>query len=226
MFDDGKGLCHGRFKIPTLQGAMLATALNALASPKRSDAIQRETTDQDGAPLQRTAPEILGQAFGELIERYPVKKLPRTGGGLATVLVTIPLEVLQGRLGVATLSTGGQITAGAARRLACHHGLIPQVLGSRSEPLDQGRRVRLHTEPQRIAMIARDRTCAAEGCTIPAAWCHAHHTVPWAHGGHTTVKDGRLLCPRHHRLVHHPGYTTEYLPTGTTRITKLTRRRH
>jgi hypothetical protein len=36
------------------------------------------------------------------------------------------------------------------------------VLGSKSELLDQGRKVRLHTEPQRIAMIARDRTCAAE----------------------------------------------------------------
>ena len=36
--------------------------------------------------------------------------------------------------------------------------------------------------------------------------CHAHHNTPWAHGGHTSVKDGRLLCPRHHSYAHNPKY--------------------
>lgn len=220
MVDDGEGTCHGRFKISSLHGAMLATALNALASPKRPDAIAREVTTDDGSAVERTAPEVLGKAFVELIERYPTKKLPRTGGGLATVLVMIPLDVLEGRLGVATLSTGGHISEGAARRLACHHGLIPQVLGSKSEPLDQGRRTRLHTEQQRIAMIARDETCTAEGCTIPAAWCHAHHRVPWSRGGRTSVADGRMVCPRHHTLLHQPRFTAEYLPNGKIRIAR------
>jgi hypothetical protein len=229
MYDDGNGTCHGRFRIPTLHGAMLATALNALASPRRPDAIARELPDThetdshgdpEGALVQRPTPEILGQAFTELLERYPTKKLPRTGGGLATVLVTIPLEVLEGRLGVATLSTGGHLIAGAARRLACSHGLIPQVLGARSEPLDQGRRTRLHTEPQRIAMAARDKTCTAEGCATPASWCLAHHRVPWAQGGRTSVKDGRMVCPRHHTMIHHPDHAAEYLPSGKIRITR------
>jgi hypothetical protein len=191
-----------------------------LASPRRPDAIEREVTNEDGTFVQRGTPELLGQAFVELIERYPAKNLPRTGGGLATVLVMIPLSVIQDGLGLATLSTGGTITVGAARRLACHHGLIPQVLGSRSELLDQGRKVRLHTEPQRIAMIARDRTCAAEGCTIPAAWCHAHHRVPWSRGGRTSVADGRMVCPRHHTMIHQPRFTADYLPNGKIRLTR------
>ncbi len=226
MYDDGKGICHGKFKIPALEGAMLATALNALTSPTRPDAIAREVPDPDdpddpeGPMVQRAAPEILGQGFVELIHRYPAKKLPKVGGGLATVLVMIPLETLEGRLGVATLSTGGQLTAGATRRLACHHGLISQVLGSKSEPLDQSRRVRLHTEPQRIAMAVRDKTCTAEGCTVPASWCHAHHVIPWSRGGKTSVKDGRMVCPRHHTLLHHDNYTADYLSTGKIRITR------
>jgi hypothetical protein len=170
--------------------------------------------------VQRTAPELMGQAFCELLERYPVKKLPRTGGGLATVLVTIPLETLETGLGVATLSTGGNITAGAARRLACHAGIIPQVLGSKSEVLDQGRRSRLHTESQRIALATRDGGCTAEGCTIPAAWCHAHHNTPWSRGGRTSVADGRLLCPRHHTLIHRPGHLHTTLPDGRVRISR------
>ena len=220
LFDDGNGTCHGRFRIPSVHGAMLASALNALASPKRPDAIARDVADEDGSSVRQAAPEIIGQAFVELIERFPSKKLPRTGGGLATVLVMIPLEVLEGRLGVATLSTGGHVSAGAARRLACYQGLIPQVLGSKSEPLDQGRRVRLHTESQRIALMSRDRTCTAEGCTTPAAWCHAHHRVPWSRGGSTTVADGRMVCARHHTMIHQPRFTADYLPNGKIRLSR------
>ena len=220
MVDDGAGLCHGKFRIPSLQGAMLSTALAALTSPKRPDAIEREITGEDGAAVERSTPELLGQAFVELIDRYPTKKLPRAGGGLATVLVTIPLSVIEEGLGVATLSTGGHITVGAARRLACHHGIIPQVLGPKSELLDQGRKTRLHTEPQRIAMISRDKTCAAEGCSIPAAWCHAHHRYPWSEGGRTSVTDGRMVCPRHHSMIHKPGFVADYLPNGKIRLSK------
>ena len=223
LIDDGRGTCHGSFKIPTLHGAMLAAALDALTSPTRPDAIARQIPDphDPGGPLlDRTAPELLGQAFVELIERYPTKKLPRTGGGLATVLVTIPLAVLTEGLGVATLSTGGQVSEGAARRLACTAGIIPAVLGTKSEPLDVGRRNRLHTETQRIAMTLRDKHCTAEGCTVPAARCHAHHNTPWSLGGSTSTREGRLLCPRHHTLIHKPGHHHTVLPDGAVRITK------
>ncbi len=222
MVDDGQGTCHGKFKIPALQGAMLATALNALASPRRPDPIDREMPDPEDPDqtVVRPTAEILGEAFGELIDRFPTKKLPKTGGGLATVLVTIDLAVLEGRLGVATLSTGGQVTAGAARLLACRHGLIPQVLDSDSVILDQGRRIRFHTESQRVAMAARDKTCTAEGCTIPASWCHAHHRVPWSAGGRTSVKDGRMVCARHHTMLHRPDYAAEYLPNGKIRLNR------
>jgi hypothetical protein len=99
------------------------------------------------------------------------------------------------------------------------------VLGSRSQVLDLGRRVRFHTKAQRIAIAHRDRHCTALGCTVPAAWCHVHHTTPWSRGGKTTVKDGTLLCPRHHTMVHHPDHQTTYEPDGRTRITRTSRRR-
>ena len=35
------------------------------------------------------------------------------------------------------------------------------------------------------------------------AFCHAHHDeTPWSRGGGTSVEKGRLLCPKHHRLIH------------------------
>ena len=72
-------------------------------------------------------------------------------------------------------------------------------------------------------MAARDKTCTAEGCTIPASWCHAHHAIPWSKGGKTSVKDGRMVCPRHHTMIHRPDYTADYLPTGKIRITRRRR---
>ena len=39
---DGHGSIHGRFKVPTLVGEMLRTALHALANPSRPDPIPRQ----------------------------------------------------------------------------------------------------------------------------------------------------------------------------------------
>ncbi|HET7533974.1 MAG TPA: HNH endonuclease signature motif containing protein, partial [Nocardioidaceae bacterium] len=74
-------------------------------------------------------------------------------------------------------------------------------------PLHLGHERRLHNKHQRIAIELRDGpTCALDGCDIPAAWCHAHHVVPWSQGGQTTLDDGILICPHHHNLAHHPNW--------------------
>ena len=145
LFDDGNGTCHGTFRIPSLHGAMLTVALEALASPKRPDLIRREEPvdpdDADAGFRARSSPEVLGEAFCQLLERFPVKKLPKAGGGLVTVLVTMELDRLLAGLGTATMSTGDYVSAGQVRRLACASGIIPAVLGSKSQLLDLGRKV-------------------------------------------------------------------------------------
>jgi hypothetical protein len=103
------------------------------------------------------------------------------------------------------LDNGDRVSAATARRLACEAGIIPVVLGGKSQVLDLGRSRRYHSKAQRVAIAMRDRHCTAQGCDAPPALCHVHHDIPWALGGRTSVKDGRLLCPRHHRAVHDPG---------------------
>jgi hypothetical protein len=39
------------------------------------------------------------------------------------------------------------------------------------------------------------------------------------------VANARLLCPRHHTLIHHPDYTATTTDTGRIRLTKITHRR-
>lgn len=119
-----------------------------------------------------------------------------------------------GGVAAASLDTGARITAGEARRLACGAGIIPAVLGGASEVIDLGRTRRSHTKAQRVALGLRDKGCTADGCDLPPAACHAHHDEPWSAGGSTNLEDGRLLCHRHHRLIHDTHYDTTHLPHG------------
>lgn len=202
MVDDGHGRCHGRFILPTLAGAMLSQHLLALANPRRHD----DVTLKDDSGQWRSMPERLGTAFTEYIERYPADHTPQSGGIAATVVVTMTLDTLMGGLAAAALDNAERISAADARRLACEAGIIPAVLGHRSQVLDLGRKARFHTSVQRVALGLRDGGCTAQGCSLPPAACHAHHDQPWSRGGGTTVQQGRLLCSRHHRLAHRPDY--------------------
>jgi hypothetical protein len=142
----------------------------------------------------------------EYVERYPEDRTPQTAGVSATVVVTMTLEQLLADNGTAQLDDGTRMSAGQARRLACEAGIVPAVLGTGSRPLDLGRRTRLFTKAQRIALGLRDGGCTARGCETSASGCHAHHDDPWSRGGLTDLTNGRLLCPRHHRLAHDSRY--------------------
>ncbi len=69
-------------------------------------------------------------------------------------------------------------------------------------------------------MNIRDKECTDRGCTMPAAFCEAHHEVPWSEGGRPTSTTARLLCPFHHHRAHDPGWNTNYHPNGSTTFTR------
>ena len=199
--DDGHGLCHGRFTLPTPVGAMLKQAVLAINAPRHRH--------------HSGTPKGLGHAFCEYVTRYPADRLPQAGGVDAAVVVTMTLENLLGDSQTpALLDTGDPITADQARQLACEAGIIPMVLGGKSKILDLGRKKRLYDRHQRIAIRHRDQHCTSHGCEWPAAMCHVHHNTPWSRGGNTNLADGRLLCPRHHTYAHNPKYQMKTIPNG------------
>lgn len=217
LFDNGDGTHSGRFKIGDVHAAILRKALEAFTSPshRRAQKVRRPSR-----------PELLGQAFGELLERIDPVRLPRSGGVNATVVVTLDYDTLVTGLGSAELDTGQRISAGLARRLACQAGVIPAVLrplvDGRSVVLDMGRKRRLFTEHQRIALGLEQGGCTAESCDRPAAWSHAHHDLPWSRGGGTDLANGRLLCPFHHSRAHSADYRLTPLPDGRVRFHRRT----
>jgi hypothetical protein len=209
-YGDGSTLI--RIKVPDATADRLVTYLDAYSSPRKA-----------GYEGELSHDQRLGQAFCSLLEHLDPAKLPQHGGDATTVLVTIDLATLRDGLGVATLGTDTQITAGEARRLACTAKIVPAVLGASSEVLDLGRTRRLYNGAQRKALTLRHRQCQAEGCSIPATWCEAHHAgQPWAAGGKTDLGDAQLLCAWHHHRAHDDRYLVKTLPSGGVRFHKRT----
>jgi hypothetical protein len=161
-----------------------------------------------------------GLAFCELLEHLPTDHLhPRAA---ATLVVTVRDEVLRGSLAAAGLDTGESISSGEARRLACGAGILPAVLGGGSVPLDLGRLRRLFSDHQRIGVGLTHRTCAADGCERPFAWCELHHRRPWASRGRTDLADAIPLCHFHHQRIHDTGFLHAHLPDGSVRFSRRT----
>ncbi len=220
----GDGTTRITIHLPDAVATRLHTYLEAFTSPRHHAAGQQGpghhgTGEADRIPVDRRR----GQAFCTLLEALDPKRIPAHGGDATTVIVTIPLEELRKELGTGELGASDKLSAAEVRRLACTAQIIPAVLGGKSEVLDLARLSRFFKPAQRKAMILRDRECRAEGCTIPAAWCEAHHWGrPWAQGGRTDLKDGVLLCPWHHHRAHDPTYHASRMPNGDIRFNRRT----
>lgn len=218
-FDETTQTSTGSFKADLLTGRKVHRILEALMNPARPDPIPLK--DEDGNRI--SADERRGQALVELINGIAKTGLPKTGGCDPVVVVTMSLETLTGGLKAAGLDTGERISPHLARRLAARHGVIPTVLGTKSQILDLGRRTRLFTKTQRIAMsVQQNGTCATEGCDRPAAWADAHHLQQWQTGGPTDIANGVLICRRHHSMADHSDYTVERIAPGRIRINRRT----
>jgi hypothetical protein len=209
--DNHDGTLTGHFTLPALAAGILQKVIESMTAPRR----MREPGGRDVDWDHRR-----GLAFAGLLEHLPTDHLhPKSA---ATVVITLDHTVLQGALKAAGLDTGGTISAGEARRMACNAGLIPAVLGGPFVALDLGRESRLFSEAQRLAAGLEHHTCAADGCQRPYAWCELHHQNPWARGGRTDLKNAIPLCAYHHQRIHDTAFDHRYLPDGTIRFSRRT----
>lgn len=215
---DGTTRISGR--LPDATASRLKTFLEAFTSPRR------EHPDAQVPPADRMPyPRRLGHGFCALLERLDPAKLPQHGGDATTVFVSMTLDQLRAELATAGILDGADgttISASEARRLACAAGIIPVVLGGRSEILDLGRTRRLFSPAQRKALRLRDQRCRAEGCTIQATWTEAHHLQAWAAGGPTDLDNAISLCSHHHHRAHDSRYAADRLPNGDVRFHRRT----
>ncbi|WP_457253117.1 DUF222 domain-containing protein [Pedococcus sp. P5_B7] len=182
--------------------AIVDAAVDALAKPQKDP----DTGDYD----PRTPGARRADALIDLVRRAVSAPdgVPRQAK--TSLLVTIKLDELQQLCRGAGLTVGGEpVPIETVRRLACDAQVIPAVLGTRGEILEQGRAERLFNRAQIRHLWLRDQHCTFPGCTRPASWCDAHHLLHWADGGPTDTAHGALLCQRHHTVVHSNRYAGE-----------------
>lgn len=230
-----QGLTEIRLRVPDGIADRFHTYVAAFTNPRvtgtAGDGQEGSTTEPlvpfahpDGQRIPHT--RRLAMAFAQLLETLDPHRMPIHGGEATQMFVTIGLDQLRSTLAAADLGLGeesSRITAAQARRLACTANIIPVVLGGKSEILDLGRSKRLFSRAQRRAMALRDQQCRAEGCTVPATWCEAHHfRKPWAQGGRTDIDDGLLLCRWHHHRAHDDRYLHQKTPNGDIRFSRRT----
>jgi hypothetical protein len=213
LANDGDGTCRGGFRIPEAQADKLMAAIQAISAPRRDHLHDHTPGAESYYDKDLEYRHRLGMGFAELCDHLPTDKLPGKGGLSATLMVRLDHETLVNGIKPATLSTGTRISASQARLMACNAGIIPQVFGGKSLPLDHGHEQRLFTRTQKQALAARDGGCTFPGCDRPPEWSEAHHwRMRWADGSDTTLDDGVLICPFHHRTIHETGWAIRMSP--------------
>ena len=163
-----------------------------------------DTADR-GADADTGAREDEGAASGTASRSPRCTTMPVAGRAL--LAITIEHRWLQRKVGHGLLDSDQPLDPATARRLACDAGIVPVVLGTRSEPLDVGRLSYTVPEGMRRALHLRDGGCSFPGCTRRPRRCHAHHVEHWIDDGETRLDNLTLLCVFHHHLVHHGHWT-------------------
>ncbi|MFC9550997.1 DUF222 domain-containing protein [Rhodococcus sp. NPDC056960] len=143
--------------------------------------------------------------------------LGRHRGLPVTAIVTMTLEQLEKAAGgVATTATGGLLPVDDALKLAEHAHPVLVLFDHNGRPLHLGRRRRVASADQRLALIAAEGGCTRAGCAAPASLCAVHHVQEWHKGGHTDIDSLTLACDACHAQVHDgpAGWTTTSAPSG------------
>jgi Domain of unknown function (DUF222) len=208
------GMWHLAGRLSNTVGTQLNAILDPLTTP-RTTSIE----DQDGTvldiPDQRPQVQRLHDALDEACARLlKAADQPSVGGVPASVIVTISLDDLLAKAGLADTADGTQLTSDQLLRIADEAEIWPTIIDRHGVPLALGRTRRLASPGQTMALIARDAGCSFPGCTHPPSWCDRHHMWDWILGGPTDLDNLTLLCRYHHTHFQQKGWTCRITADG------------
>ena len=192
------GSAHVDGELTPLCAEALLTCLDAAAKPAPAD---------DGERDPRSAAQRRHDGLHDsLLVALRAGQLPASGGVSTTILISMTAEQAESRSGLAVTGHGALISVPVALALAGDAQLQTVVLSKVGAIEAYSSAQRLFTAAQRLAMAVRDGGCSVPGCTVPAAWCQAHHIVEYIRDGPTTVSNGTLVCGDHHRYFEQRGW--------------------
>ena len=175
----------------TLNGDAAETVRHAI------DVFSRTPTDGDSSSAAQRRAEALVRICEVALKRG-------TGAEGARPAVTYVMREREDheRSALAEGLFGAVLTPAERQRILCDCSIGRVVMSANGEAVDIGRSTSVWPTAIRKAIVGRDRCCQWPGCEIPASWADVHHVVSWEHGGSTSVRNGVLLCRRHHTFLH------------------------
>jgi Domain of unknown function (DUF222) len=208
------GMWHLRGRLTGTVGAQLYAVLDPLAR-LRSSSIEDEHGNLIQIPDERPSGQRLHDALDEVCGRLlKSADQPAAGGIPASVIVTVPLQDLLAKAGLAETSEGTMLSSEQLLRIADEAEIWPTIIDRNNVPLALGRTQRLASRGQTMALITRDAGCSFPGCTHPPSWCDRHHIRDWIDGGRTDLDNMTLLCRYHHTHFLQKGWTCQMNTDG------------
>jgi hypothetical protein len=223
------GWLRGEFCLPPDEGAIVQTGLGAARDAEFRDrndlSSDGDVSSDPGVDLaysdagQRSvtwADALVRMAADATDALDPTLARTRHPGDARLVVLHHDVDP-DGALGPGQLEFGPVVPNTVARYLACDAKVqvlthrLGQLIGI--HPAD-----RTPSRAMRRYLARRD-----QGCTHPACrqrrWLHAHHIQHWRDGGLTVAANLVLLCPFHHRALHHAEFSIDGNPEdGTVRF--------
>lgn len=195
--EDHTGMVTLNGRLDAVTAAPLRTVIEQMVTHQFRARRDQDPQERD----QRTVGQMRADALHDLARHALGCKETNSSGIRTTIIVRMNLTDLNTGQGLGSIDgTTQPVSVGQLRRLAGEAGIIPTVLGGESETLDLGRRARMFTKAQRLALLERDGGCAK--CHAPPEHCEAHHIHWWDKGGRTDLGNGVMLCTRCHHDIH------------------------
>ena len=212
---DHDGMYRIRGRLLPEVGALLMQALDAAG-----DELYRQEREADREAEAAPEPEPEAEASWEPAPlRLPRTPVERNHDALGAWLeertearVQLVVHTVAGNADVVATEDGSCVPAGTSRRLSCDAEAVRVERGLDGSVLDVGRRRRTVNWRLRKALDVRDGGCRFPGCG--SRYTQAHHAIPWAEGGETSLDNLILLCRFHHRTVHEGGWRVEMGSAG------------
>ena len=199
------GMWHLAGKLTTTVGAQLNAILDRSPSPAPPPWRTRTGTTTpipDERPHGQRLHDALDEACARLLK---IKDQPVSGGTPTSLIVTIGLEDLLAKAGLAETSDGSQLTPDQLLRIADEADIWPTIINHNKVPLALGRTRRIASPGQTMALHIRDGGCFPL-CTHPQLVRPApHHGLD--PGGPTDLDNLTLLCRYHHTHFLQKGWT-------------------
>jgi len=203
-FFDEFGMYEGRFRTRADNGAVFEAAVDAYLDADRED-----TRNGDGGDPMTRVDALVAMATDHLAG---LSSAPNVVPQRFQVIVRVDEAALHPDLddlarAEACIASTCSLDPHVARELACDAG-IAALVERDGVPVQVTSPTRFATPAQVVALFARDRCCQYPGCGRTKRLI-AHHVTPHPVGP-THLDNLVLLCRKHHRKVHRPGWSTTW----------------